>query len=264
MNKDNRNFKKPHIVKYLSKNIRYDGRTKDQFREVFVETGFISTAEGSARVKLGNTEVIAGVKMELGTPYPDNPDEGTIMVGAEFLPMASSKFESGPPGEDAIELARVVDRGIRESHSIDLKKLCIKSGEQMWIISVDVCTINDDGNLLDASGLAALAAIEDAVFPELKQVGERQEVDYKTKTTNKVPINKRPIPVTVHKIDGDFVVDPLPDEEALSSARLTITTTEDGKLCSLQKGKEGPISADDLSAMVDLALKCASELRSKL
>ena len=73
--------------------------------------------------------------MELGVPYSDTPDEGSLMVGAEFLPMASSDFEMGPPGVDAIELARVVDRSIRESEAIDMKKLCIETGKKMWIVS---------------------------------------------------------------------------------------------------------------------------------
>jgi len=52
------------------------------------------------------------------------------MTNLELLPLASPMFESGPPREDAVELARVVDRGIRESESIDLSKLCITPGEK--------------------------------------------------------------------------------------------------------------------------------------
>lgn len=262
MNKHN--FK-PHIQAYLEKGLRYDGRQKEVFREVLVEKGVVKTAEGSARVKIGDTEVIAGVKMDLGTPYPDTPNEGSIMVGAEFLPMASPDFESGPPGEDAVELARVVDRGVRESGSLDLKKLCIKEGKKMWIVSVDVCAVNDEGNLLDASGLAALAAIEDAVFPELKDLGDdNYEIDYKTKTKNKLPVAKRPVPVTVYKLGDDLIVDPIREEVKKSECRLTVTSTDDGKLCALQKGGEGILTLDEISHMVELAIGKAAELRSKI
>jgi exosome complex component RRP42 len=260
----NKNPRKSHIEQYLEKNLRFDGRKPEEFREIVIEKGIIGTAEGSARVKIGDTEVIAGVKMEIGEPYSDNPDEGTIMVGAEFLPMASPDFEPGPPGEDAIELARVVDRGIRESHTIDLKKLCIKSGRKMWIVSVDICTINDAGNLLDASGIATLAAIEDSVFPELKVTDDVYEIDYKHKTTKKIPIDKKAVPITVHKIKGKYLVDLSKEEEQFSEARLTITSTSDGKLCALQKGAESILSLDDISKMIDLALEKAKELRSKL
>jgi exosome complex component RRP42 len=262
----NKHSYKPHIQTYFEKGLRYDGRKLNELREVLVEKGVVATAEGSARVKIGNTEVIAGVKMELGTPYPDTPDEGSIMVNAELLPLSSKEFEPGPPGEEAIELARVVDRGIRESESLNLKDLCIKEGEKMWIVSVDVCAVNDDGSLLDASGLAALAAIEDAVFPEVVEIGEdkRMEVDYKHKTDKKVPISKRPIPVTVFKIGDQIIVDPIAEEQKLADSRLTVTSTEDGKLCALQKGGEGVFTSEEVSAMVELAIEKAKELRSKL
>src|SRR3989344_7494439 len=103
------------IRKMIERGKRLDHRPFDQYREMTIEAGIISSAEGSARVKLGNTEVIVGVKLGVGTPFPDTQDEGVLMVTAELLPLAHPDFESGPPGEDAIELARVVDRAIRES-----------------------------------------------------------------------------------------------------------------------------------------------------
>src|SRR3989338_9399758 len=135
---------KNHIIGLLNQNTRLDGRNLTDYRQpITVETGFIKTAEGSARVKIGGTEIIVGVKMEVGTPYPDNPDEGTIIVGAELLPLSNPDFELGPPGIQAVELARVVDRGIRESKAIDFKKLCIKPGEKVWQLLIDMCPLND-------------------------------------------------------------------------------------------------------------------------
>src|SRR3989339_2284699 len=158
---------KNHIIKLFTSDTRLDGRKFTEYRKPFkVETGFTNTAEGSARVILGKTEVIAGVKMEVMEPYPDTQDEGSIMVGAELLPLSSPEFELGPPGIQAIELARVVDRGIRESKAIDFKKLCITPGKKIWMVIIDICPINDAGNLFDASSLAALAALENTVFPK--------------------------------------------------------------------------------------------------
>src|SRR3989338_5205943 len=101
---------KNHIIKLLDANIRLDGRTALQYRTPMkVELGVSSTAEGSARVTIGDTEVIAGVKLEIGKPYPDTPDQGTIIVCAELLALSNPDFEPGPPGMQSIELARVVD-----------------------------------------------------------------------------------------------------------------------------------------------------------
>ena len=52
--------KQNHILHYLKNDTRFDGRKKDEYREIEVETGFIKTAEGSARVKIGNTEFESG------------------------------------------------------------------------------------------------------------------------------------------------------------------------------------------------------------
>jgi len=251
------NSSKDHILEFLSQGIRFDGRRLLDYRQITVETGISKTAEGSARVKIGDTEVLAGVKLLVEAPFPDVPDQGSIMVNAEFLPLSNPEFESGPPGAESIELSRVVDRGIRESKALDLKELCIKKGEKVWVVSVDICTMNDAGNLLDASALAALAALKDTVFPKY----ENEEVDYKTKTTKRLPLEKEPIAVTVYKIGGFFIVDPLTEEQCKEDAKLTITTTADGKICALQKGGEVPLTVEDISQMVDIALDKAEEMR---
>ena len=254
------NQQKEHILNFLEKGIRFDGRKLDEYRKIKVEKGFSENAEGSARVTIGDTIVLAGVKLSVDEPYPDTPDEGTIMVNAELLPLSSSDFEPGPPGIQAIELARVVDRGIRESEAIDTKKLCIKKGEKVWSILMDICAINDDGNLLDASALAVVAALQNTKFPSY----EENVVDYKKKTKEPLPIKKLPVSCTVIKIDNYFIVDPTPEEEEKVEARLTVEVEEDGTLCALQKGGDMPITAEDIDKMVEIGIKKSKELRKFL
>ncbi|MEK6886729.1 MAG: RNA-binding protein, partial [Nanoarchaeota archaeon] len=129
---------KRKIIDMMAKGLRLDGRNADEFRKIKVEYGITKSAEGSARVTLGDTIVIAGVKMEVAKPYPDTPNQGGLMVGAELLPMSSPEFESGPPSDWAVEVARVVDRGVRESHAIDVQKLVIRKGELAWNVIVDI------------------------------------------------------------------------------------------------------------------------------
>ena len=147
-------IEKNHIQFLLEQKKRIDGRDLSKFREVSIETDYVQKAEGSAVVSLGNTKIIAGIKAILGTPFPDTPNTGVITTSAELSPLASSYFESGPPSEHAIELARVTDRAIRESHVIDLSKLCLFPGKSVWILFIDLYVLNDDGNLFDAAVLA--------------------------------------------------------------------------------------------------------------
>jgi len=252
---------KKKIIDMMGKGLRLDGRKADEFRKIKVEYGITKSAEGSSRVTLGDTVVLAGVKMEVAKPYPDTPDQGGLMVGAELLPMSSPEFESGPPSDWAVEVARVVDRGVRESHAIDVKNLVVKKGELVWNVIVDIVTINDAGNILDASAVAVLAALKDTKLPKL----EKDIIDYKAGLTKeKLPVKELPIAVTVYKIGKELFVDPTNDEEKQIDARLTVTSIEDGSLCSLQKGGESPLSVEEIDKMIDIAIKHAKSLRKDL
>src|SRR5665809_100858 len=94
---------------------RLDGRNLEDIRSLEIDIDIIKKADGSAKVKLGNSEVIAGVKVETGAPFEGLENKGALIVTAEVLPIASPYIEPGPPDEETIELARVVVRGIRES-----------------------------------------------------------------------------------------------------------------------------------------------------
>ena len=247
-----------HIIKLFDSNTRLDGRKFTDYRKPLkVDVNVTNTAEGSARVIIGKTDVIVGVKVEVMEPYPDIPDQGSIMVGAELLPLSNPDFELGPPGLEAIELARLVDRGIRESKCIDFKKLCIKEGEKVWMLIIDICTINDAGNLIDASALAAVAALKNMTFPKY----EDNKIDYKEKTNKKLELKDFPITVTVIKIGDKFIIDPDSDEEKVIDARLTVASLSDETLCALQKGGNYPLLAEDIDKMVDIALEKRKELR---
>ena len=253
---------KEHLIELFGKGFRLDGRKFDEYRKINVEYGISSrSAEGSARVKIGKTEVVAGVKLEIGKPYSDRPDEGSIMVSMEFLPLSNPEFESGPPGIDSIELSRVVDRAIREGKALNFKKLCIKPGEEMWTIMIDIYPINDDGNLFDAASLAALAALKDAKYPKVDDHGK---VKYQDLSNDKLPLEKLPLSCTVYKTGNTFLVDPNTEEEAVTEARLTIGVLENGELCSLQKGGNEGLTPEDIDLMVDIAIKKTKEMRKAL
>ncbi|MBU0666594.1 MAG: exosome complex protein Rrp42 [Nanoarchaeota archaeon] len=251
---------KNHVYQALNKGLRLDGRKKEDFREITIETGVISTAEGSARVKCGDTEVIAGIKLSLGTPYSDTPNDGVLSTNTELLPLSNPDFEGGPPRIDAIEVARVIDRAIREGKAIDTKKLCVEKGEKVWMVNMDVLPINMDGNLIDVGALACIAALKNTKFPEVVD----GKVDYKHLSKKSLPVNALPIEITVVKIKDNFIVDPTQTEEKILDSRLTVGVLEDETICALQKGGDQPLTQKDVDFMVDLAIKKSKELRKLL
>src|SRR3989338_8787167 len=249
------------IRKYLEQGKRFDGRELDGFRKLTIEKGISKNAEGSVRVKLGKTDVIVGVKMDVGTPYPDSPDKGNLMVTAELLPLSSSRIELGPPKFDTIELGRIIDRGIRESGVIDFKKLVIKEGEKVWAIFIDIYFINDDGNLLDAAGIGALAALKLAKLPKYNEKEEKVLHDQHDKEIPLTDVN--PIPITIHKIGNKLIVDPVKEEEDASETRLTIGIS-DGIISSMQKGNIFPLKDEEIFEAIYIADKTWKELFKKI
>jgi exosome complex component RRP42 len=250
------------IKEYLSKGKRFDDRKLDEFREITIETGISKNAEGSARVKIGKTEVLVGVKMDVGAPYPDSQDKGNLMVTAEFLPLSSPRIEPGPPGFDSIELARVIDRGIRESKFIELEKLCIKEGEKVWTVFIDIYSINDDGNLLDAAGIGAVAALKAAKIPEYDEEAGRTK--FGEWSDKKIPLRKEmPISLTIHKIGNNLIVDPDKEEEDISETRVTIASC-DGIIHSMQKGNAKELTVEEFNNVLDLIEKTEREISKKI
>ncbi len=245
--------KKDYIVDLAEEGKRVDARDMDEYREISVETDWAENAEGSALVKLGDTQVLVGVKTEKGTPYPDNPEEGVLITNAELAPMAHESFESGPPGEETTELARVVDRGIRESEMIDLEELCIEPEEEVWMVHIDIHVLDHDGNLIDASSLGAISALLSAEPPE--------DEDWKA---SGFPVVKKPVTTTVAKIKDKIVVDPCLVEEQSMDARFSISTLENGNICAMQKGGSGTLSKEDLLKAQELAEEKSEELLEKV
>ncbi len=242
--------KRRQIAELAETGQRMDGRSLTDYREITIKTGVIEKANGSATCNLGKTQVLAGVKYEIGDPFPDTPNDGVLSVSAEFVPIASPDFEPGPPNENAIELARVVDRGLRESKILDTSKLCLVPGKKVWIAWVDIYILDHGGNLIDAAALAALSALLTSTMP--KAVVEGDEIKILDEK-QPVPLRDRPVTVTLAKIGDKLFVDPTLEEEEVMDCRLSVNFTEDGKICAMQKGEAGSMTFDEITRAVETA-----------
>ncbi len=246
-------IRKDYIMNLLSSGRRADGRDFEEYRKIDVVVNFAKRAEGSALVRLGETQVLVGVKMDIGEPFADTPNQGVMTTNVELVPIASPTFEPGPPNEEAIEIARVVDRGIRESKAIDLEKLCIEEGEKVWIVFIDIHVLNYDGNLIDASALGAMIALKNTIVPGSKFGYE----DFP------LPVNHYPVAVTVAKVGKTLLVDPCLEEENLAEARLTVTTDENGDIRAMQKGLSGSLTYDEVKKVINMSQRIGKEIREK-
>ncbi len=241
-----------HIKRLAAGGNRADGRSLGQFREMSIERDVIGTAEGSARVKLGKTDILVGVKIELGAPYPNHPDEGMLKTTLELRQIAHHSFDPGQMKNRAIELSRVVDRGVRESRMIDMKKLCIEPGKKVWMVYLDIQVLDYDGNLFDAATIGSIATLTGARVPASAfGLGE----DFP------LPLSEMPISTTFVKIDGHIMLDPTATEEAVADARLTVTMDSQGNLRAMQKGLSGAFYYEEITTAIENSIKTGNSIR---
>lgn len=240
----------------LSKGVRFDGRKFDEFRPIAVQKSVLKSAEGSAVAKIGDTAVMVAVKFDVVKPFSDRPKEGVLITNSELLPTASPYFEPGPPREEAIEVARVVDRAIRSAECVDLNSFFVED-EKVLGMYLDIYVLNHTGNFTDTATLAATAALTDAKMPKVEE-GKIIRGEY----VGMLNPTRLPLTTTMIKVGDAWLVDPSRDEERVEEVSITIGTTEE-HVCAMQKRK-GAMSKDELISAMDIAFKTGDDIRKIL
>ncbi|GJT73098.1 exosome complex component RRP42 [Tanacetum coccineum] len=148
----------------IAQDLRTDGRKRLTYRPIVVETGVIAQANGSARVKMGRTEVIASVKAELGRPTSSAPDKGKVSIYIDCSPTAAPEFERRGGEELSMELSAALRQCLLGGKTgagagINLSSLSIVDGKVCWDLYIDGLVISMDGNVLDALGAAIKLAL---------------------------------------------------------------------------------------------------------
>lgn len=252
-------YRRDAIVAAIKKGERIDGRRHSDFRKIDVVLNPVTRANGSAQVKIGDTMIITGVKAEISSPFPDTPNEGVLQVHAEFVPLASPIFEAGPPDENAIEVARVIDRGLRESKFVKLDELVIVPGKKVWSIYVDIYLLDHGGNITDASMLSSTLALYTCRLPKLTVSGE--EVSIERDVYDKpLPLSDPVVSVTIGVVEDYLLVDPNIDEEIVLDSKLIFIIDKKGNVAGLQRVGSKGIRTKVLEQAIDLAIRKSMEL----
>ncbi|KAG6512714.1 exosome complex component RRP45A-like isoform X1 [Zingiber officinale] len=251
----------------LASDLRVDGRRPFDYRRLNIKFG---REDGCSEVQLGETHVMAYVTSELVQPYRDRPNEGILAIFTDFSPMADPSFEAGRPGESAIELGRVIDRGLRESRAVDMESLCVVAGKLVWSIQVDLHIIDNGGNLVDAANVAALAALLTFQRPECTVGGDNGQdiIIHDPKVVEPLPlvIHHLPISVTFAFYNkGDImVIDPTHKEESVMGGKMTATINSNGDVCAIQKAGGEGVMPSVVMQCIRIASVKAADITSKL
>ncbi|KAK1399998.1 Guanosine pentaphosphate synthetase I/polyribonucleotide nucleotidyltransferase [Heracleum sosnowskyi] len=258
---------KKFIETSLLSDLRVDGRHPFDYRRLTINFG---REDGSSEVHLGQTRVMGVVTSQLVQPYRDRPNEGTLSVYTELSPMADPSFEAGRPGESAVELGRIIDRGLRESRAVDTESLCVVAGKVVWSIHIDIHILDNGGNLVDAANIAALAALSTFRRPECTLGGEdgQEVIVHPPEVREPVPliIHHLPVAVTFGFIGKEniVVIDPTHFEEAVMGGSMTATLNTNEDVCAIQKAGGVGVLPSVIMQCLRVASVKAGDITSKI
>jgi len=216
--------------------LRADGRRPDQLRAVTLTLGVQKWAEGSCRIRVGDTEVLCAATIADRVP-PHLRGKGTGWVTAEYamLPRATaerSERESakGRIGGRTHEIQRLIGRSLRGV--VDLARL----GERT--VTVDCDVLQADGGTRTASitgGYVALAAALIAYGMERLLVAKIAAV-------------------SVGIVGGEPLLDLDYQEDSHAEVDFNVVGTDAGTYVELQGTAEGkPFDREAMNGLLDLA-----------
>jgi exosome complex component RRP43 len=219
-------------------------------RPVTLNIGSISTANGSAIVRIGSTLAMCGVQAELSDPHPTTPNEGFIVINVDYsnsvkiLKDLSSSY-----------IARTIEDLLINSKYIDLKDLLISEGKLCWTLFVDVMILSADGPPLDACVLATMAALKDVRLPKVETESGTPLVSMATCTpllsTVSPPLM---ISFATHK-KWKTLLDPTANEAIFCPGLLSIAVTNGNKLVGIYKLGGPPMTSEQLESCIKIARK---------
>ncbi|KAI8471434.1 MAG: ribosomal protein S5 domain 2-type protein [Monoraphidium minutum] len=259
---------KAYIAQGVAQDLRNDGRGCRDLRPVELALDVIAAANGSARLRAGATDVIAGVKVSLASPEPGAPDKGQVLVSVECSSCASPEFK-GRGGEDwGIDMAAALQSSLRAA--MDLGALCVLSGKTAWRLHVDCLVLNDGGGLLSALSAAARAALAVTRLPKVEvTMGEGSDDEPEIELGDDsegalLDVSALPVIITVGQIGSRCVADLTAEEEPCAAARLHVAVGPGGRVCGSSKAGGGGVPHATLLEMLEVAQQLGPRLIREL
>ncbi|KAL0013097.1 hypothetical protein SO802_000166 [Lithocarpus litseifolius] len=258
----------------IAQDLRSDGRKRLTYRPIYVETGVIPQANGSARVMLGKTDVVSSVKAELGKPSSLQPDKGKVAIHVDCSTTAAPMFEGRGGEELSTELSVALQHCLLGAKSgagagIDLSSLIVVEGKICWDLYIDCLVVCLDGNLLDALGAAIKAALSNTGIPRVHVAAgalgdEQPEVDISEEEFLQFDTSDIPVIVTLTKVGRHYIVDATSEEESQMSSAVSISVNRKGHICGLIKRGGAGLDPGIILDMMSVVKHVSEQLINKL
>ncbi|KAJ2238467.1 hypothetical protein H4R99_000031 [Coemansia sp. RSA 1722] len=257
-------FERIHPVefqrRFLTQGTRHSGRGFAEFRTPHIVKGSISTAQGSATVRMGNTIMVCGIKAEVSEPDVKQPTHGFLTTNVELSPMCSARFRPGAPSEEAQVASEHIHRLV--SASVDLSSLCIEENKIVWSLAADIVCLKHDGNVLDAAIIAVMAALEDLRLPGAR-ADPATGIVYAAGGGVQLRILNRLFPATFSLVDDNYLVADADDaEEQMTTASLLVVVDGHTRIVNVWKRGAGVLSRETIAGCIKAAAKRKAEIES--
>ncbi|XP_026883093.1 exosome complex component RRP42 isoform X2 [Electrophorus electricus] len=248
---------KVYIMHGVRDDLRVDGRGCEDYRHMEIETDVVSNTDGSAKVRMGHTDVLVGIKAELRRPRPNVPDEGYLEFFVDCSANATPEFEGRGGEELGVELSNTLYKVFNSHRSLDLRSLCVCPGEHCWVLYVDVLLLQCDGNLFDAMSIAIKAALFNTRIPKVRVLEDEEG-------GKEIELSDDPYDCLRLRVGHRHVVDATLQEKACSAASLLVAVTPRGAVTCVRKLGAGSLDPDSIFEMTETGKRVGKALHAPL
>jgi len=221
--------------------MRPDHRAHAEMRPLEIIPNFISSAEGSALIRLGDTQVICTASVDDGVPaFQKGSGRGWITSEYAMIPRATSsrtprESTRGRQSGRTMEIQRLIGRSLRAV--VDMEAL----GERTVWLDCDV--IRADGGTRTASVTGSLVALGLAM--------QKLQVQRALKT---IPLKDYLAAISVGIVGEEMLLDLSYAEDSCAEVDMNVVMTGGGNLVETQATAEGrTFSVEDLNKLIELS-----------
>jgi exosome complex component RRP41 len=215
------------------KGLRLDGRKPDELRQIKIEVGVLSNADGSAYIEQGKNKILAAVfgPRELHPKHLALPDRMVLRCRYHMAPFSVQERKSPAPSRREIELSKVIRESLEPSIFLEYYP---RTG-----IDIFVEVLQADGSTRCASITAASLALADAGIPMKDLV----------------------VACSAGKVDGTIVLDLMDTEDKMGEADLPVALMPNFNAVTLLQ-MDGDLSLEEFENALNLALEGCKKIYS--
>ncbi|KAK8814096.1 hypothetical protein WA158_007958 [Blastocystis sp. Blastoise] len=245
---------------FLEKSVRPDGREMNDCRSILVAPGNINTSQGSCIVRIGQTAMICGLKLEPVKHSGEINETGNIDVSVMLSPLCSTKFNVGKPSAESVALSQYL-HDLCVNSLIDLSDLVIIPKKYVWTLHADLICLDYDGNAIDTATYALYGALKTLQIPKVEENVDGELIFDYDHCSQLALMNK------IHSQTFGFfnqyiISDPTSFEEDIMTDRVTIVLGFDNKILTICKPGNEVLEVEDIKDLITSMKKKNNEIFS--